>query len=271
MNITKEVSNSLADAGISRGCSILVHSSFKSLGINGREAPDQIIEGLLTAVGGEGNVLFPALSYEHVTRANPVFDVIKTKSCVGFLPEYFRINHATCRSLNPTHSVSGKGKNVARLLDGHISDDSPLGANSPYRRLKDEKGKIVMIGCGLRPNTFMHAVEEYAAPEYARCGILEYKIIDRKNNVILKKMHTHALRHFSFYPTYERIAEIMPGDALVKTRVLGAETYVISADILWETAVETMKKNPGVFADKIQRVSPPHNNGSTVEKSCPGE
>ncbi len=142
----------------------MIHSSFKSLGLEGENAADRVIEGLLLAAGGGGTVLFPALSFDYVTAANPVFDVKKTKSCAGFLSEHFRINYAFRRSLNPTHSVSGTGKDAGYFLDGHIIDDSPFGKNSPYSKLKDRKGKIIMLGCGLRPNTSMHALEQAGRP-----------------------------------------------------------------------------------------------------------
>lgn len=256
MNVSKEIARALNDSGIIQGDSILIHSAFSSLGARGKAAPDKVIEGLRIAVGEEGNVLFPALSFGYVTADNPVFDVEITKSCIGFLPEYFRKNYASSRSLNPTHSVCGVGKDIEYLLQDHVRDDSPLGKNSPFRRLKDKKGKILMVGCGLGPNTFMHAVEEQAEPAYSRCGRLLFKIIDRKNNVIRKPMCTHALRHFTFQQKYEKITAVMPPDGLIRTYVLSAETYIISADILWDAALGVMAGNPCFFADKIEETRP---------------
>ena len=52
------------------------------------------------------------------------------------------------------------------MLCDHVQDNTPCGQNSPFNRLIENAGKILMIGCGLTPNTTMHAVEEYVRPPY---------------------------------------------------------------------------------------------------------
>jgi len=249
VSVQKEIFDALRSAGIAEGDSILVHSSYKSFQLPPPYGPDDIIKGLLMTVGDRGTVLFPALSYLYVTENNPVFDVVYTRSCIGFLPEYFRVHFAEKRSLCPTHSVSGVGKDVDFFLKDHIKDSTPLGENSPYRKLKEKRGKILFFGCGLKPNTSMHAIEELVEPEYLFDGVLRCKLITEDDRVIAKTMKKHGFHGYA--QRYDRVVEVMPQDSIVKTRVLASETYIIDAATLWEKAHEKLKENPLYFVDRI--------------------
>ena len=84
----KIVAEGAAALGVRRGDRLLVHSSLRSLG--GGFSPDDVIRGLLEALGEEGTLMFPALSYESCNAGHPVFDVLRTPSNVGVIPEKFR-------------------------------------------------------------------------------------------------------------------------------------------------------------------------------------
>ena len=155
---------------------LLVHSSLRSLG--GASAAD-VIDGLRDALGEEGTLVFPTLSYRNCNPNNPVFDYYKTQSNVGYLPEYFRTEvKGVIRSMNPTHSCAAIGKNAEFVTSGHILDKTPCGANSPFRRIMELNGKILFLGCGMNCNTSMHAVEELSEPSYLYGGEFEYTFTD---------------------------------------------------------------------------------------------
>lgn len=246
--IEQVVRQELENAGITQGDNLLVHSSFKSLGVKGTEGADGIIKGLLGAIGNHGTLLFPTLSYQFVTTENPVFDVRLTKSCVGFLSEYFRNTYAEGRSMHPTHSVAGLGANLSFFLGDHHEDVTPLGEHSPYRRLWERKGKILMIGCGLMPNTSMHGIEELVSPDYLFGEPLTYKLISNDNQVQSKTLMTHGFE--GVHQRYDRIREVMPPESLIKTSLLGAEMYVIDCDQLWTTVHHVLQSEPWFFVDR---------------------
>ena len=75
--------NDLDALGVCKGDAVLVHSSMKALGT--ALTPEQVIDALQHALGPEGTLLMPALTYENVTRDHPVFDREETPPCVGLL------------------------------------------------------------------------------------------------------------------------------------------------------------------------------------------
>jgi len=249
MHFHKEIACMLESAGITKGSNILVHSSYKSFGKLDCTGPDEIIKGLLSAVGDNGTVLFPTLSFLYVNENNPIFDVDLTRSCTGFLSEYFRLNYSQGRSLNPTHSVAGTGRECGYFLDDHLKDSTSLGANSPYRRLLEKNGKIIMFGCGTKPNTSMHAIEELVSPPYLFDGETDYKIIDKNNVIFHKRLKKHGFKGYN--QRYDRIDGIMPEGSLIKTRILESETYIIDCEILWAKVEKKLREDPFYFVERL--------------------
>jgi len=85
----RKIAADLIQVGVRSGGILMVHSSLKSMGhVPG--GPEIVIRALLEALGPEGTLLMPALTYETVTNENPVFNIAKTPTCVGALAEYFR-------------------------------------------------------------------------------------------------------------------------------------------------------------------------------------
>ncbi len=64
------------------------------------------------------------------------------------------------RSLHPTHSMAGYGKNAAEYLAGEEYNNTPCTPGGCYDRLKDAGGKVLLVGVGHERNTYIHSVEE---------------------------------------------------------------------------------------------------------------
>ncbi len=244
----QRITSDLLGCGLRRGGVALVHSSLKSLGpIPG--GPETVIRGLQEALGPEGTLLMPALSYRYVNAAAPYFDLRSTPSNIGALPEFFRLREGTIRSLNPTHSVCGIGPLAEALLGRHQLDSTPCGPNSPFRLLKERQGQILMLGCGLRPNTSMHAIEELVEPPYLFGGVVTYHCRNREEiqMEILNRRH-----HFEGYEQrYDRVEGLLRGGELKTGRVLDACIHIIETDPLWIRAEQALRANPFHFVDRI--------------------
>lgn len=235
--------------GISAGDTLLIHSSLRSLGKLENGAAS-VIEAFLEVLGGQGTLLMPSLTYEYATSENPVFSSLYTKTCVGALPEAFRAYPGTLRSLHPTHSVCANGKNARQLTERHIEDTTPVGPNSPFRLLREVGGKILMLGCGLRPNTSMHGVEELVVPPYLFADKqTEYLLVDAQNNVLCKPYIRHNFKGVA--QRYDRMEQLLSPDELKKGTILNAECFLLDAQALWLKGEQQLRKDPLFFVDYI--------------------
>ncbi len=157
-----EIRDQLGAMGITGGDTLLVHSSLRSAGpVEGRA--EGLLDAFVDHLGREGLLVFPTLTYAHVTPEKPVFSVLDTPGCVGALSEIFRKRAGTVRSWHPTHSLGACGREASGFTQGHELTGTPCGRTSPWGRLPGRKARILFMGVGLECNTTMHGVEEWAA------------------------------------------------------------------------------------------------------------
>lgn len=238
------IARDVTAVGVRSGGVLLVHSSLSSMGhVPG--GAETVIRGLLQALGPDGTLLLPALSYEVVTPWSPVFDVRRTPSNVGIIPETFRTRPGTARSIHPTHSVCAVGPRTAELLADHDRDTTPCGAHSPFHKLPDVDGQILMLGCGLRPNTSMHAIEETVVPPYLFGSPMSCLLIYPDGTTRNKVYTPHNFRGWS--QQYDRVAQVLGGEALRQGPVLRAEVHLIEARPLWDAVQQTLRRDPLAF------------------------
>jgi len=222
---------------------VLVHSSYRSLGI---DHPETLIQALIQVIDDTGTLLLPALSY--LQTPPTIHNTLTTPSCVGFLAEHFRTRPGTRRSLHPTHSVCGIGARVGELLGNHGDDTTPCGPHSPFHKLSHCGGKILMLGCGLRPNTTMHAIEEYTQPPYLFGEPLTYTLTDAAGITFEK---TYTPHHFvGFVQRYDRVAALLDNRQLVPGHVGMASAYLIDAQALCQQALVQLNHDPYFFVEQ---------------------
>jgi len=249
MTQTQQISQELRSLGVREGGVLLVHSSLSALGhVDG--GPETVVQALLDALGPEGTLLMPALSYITVTRRVPTFDVRYTPSCIGAIPEYFRTRPGTRRSVHPTHSVCAVGPMTGALLDDHPLDDTPCGPHSPFHKLRDVGGQLLMLGCGLRPNTSMHAIEQLIEPPYLYSDPITYQLTHADGHVTTKTYRPHGFRYYD--QRYDRVADVMDEPALHRGYVLAAEAYLIDVPALWGGVLARMRNDPLYFVEVLR-------------------
>jgi aminoglycoside 3-N-acetyltransferase len=246
-SVVQRMADELLSTGVRRGGVLMAHSSLRALGhVPG--GAETVILGLLEALGPEGTLLMPALSYEHVTSTHPTFDVRRTPSNVGVIAEFFRTRPGTRRSPHPTHSVCSVGPLMDALLGEHHLDSTPCGPHSPFHRLRDHGGQILMLGCGLRPNTSMHAIEELVEPPYLFGSPLTYRLILADGSVQNKTYRRHAF--VGWTQRYDRVADILNQEGLISGSVLAASAFLIEVPALWDAALAALRQDCFYFVDK---------------------
>jgi aminoglycoside 3-N-acetyltransferase len=175
----QDIVRGLRALGLEPGDSVLVHSSLSSLGYveGGAEA---VIDALIEAVGTEGTVLVPTLTGSEALNAEnpPVYDPAATPCWTGRIPEAFCLRPQAVRSLHPTHSVAAIGARARELTAGHEHSVTPCGPDSPYGRLAQIGGYILLLGVTHHSNTSFHLVEEIAGvPYHMQPGLVAAQVV----------------------------------------------------------------------------------------------
>ena len=215
--------------------------------------PETVVRALQSALGDSGTLLIPALSYATVNVDQPVFDLLNTPSCIGAIPEHFRTRPGTVRSASPTHSVCGIGVQAAELLADQHLDDTPVGPRSPFRRLRDVGGQLLVLGCGMRPNTSMHGVEEVAgAPYLFREESVAYTMHLATGDHQLRTCHLRVRRHNfdGWAQRYERIGDRLQEDELRVGPVLEATAHLLDVPAMWERALAMLAEDPYCLVER---------------------
>lgn len=250
MHNSETIALSLRELGIGKGSVVLVHSSLRSLGIE--DAAQSLMQGLLLAVGEEGTLLVPALSHATVNAAQNFFDIKTTPSCVGAFTEFFRTQPGVKRSLHPTHSVCGIGKNAKEILSTHHLGNTPCGPESPFAKVRDIGGNIVFIGCGTKSNTSIHGVEETLKPypPYLFSESIRYTIKDYDEKCTEYDCLRHGFNHFGYAQRYDRIEALLSPSEISRGKVLDAATVVMDAAAVWKKGLEALQKDNLFFVEK---------------------
>ncbi len=228
--------------GLATGDSLIVHSSFRSLGpVDG--GPATVIQALLDVIGPEGNLVFPTFSGP--SMAEPYFDTDKTPAYVGIIPEMGRKLPGAVRSLHPTHSVAVIGPAAEALTAGHL-DCRAVGSGSPLDRLAEMGGKILMIGVTNNSNTTVHVGEEHAGAmkvlRFIKVPSVKVRLPD--GSIISHQLDNSPSCSVAFsaidYPL-RRKGQMSDG------RLGGAQLMLMRGDDVIETVCEMIRDKPDVL------------------------
>ncbi|MCL5031860.1 MAG: AAC(3) family N-acetyltransferase [Thermotogae bacterium] len=184
---------SLKLLGLKNGDAVLVHSSLSSFGyVEG--GSETVIKALIRCVGEEGTIVIPTLTGKREDGPDnpPVFDVRNTPCWTGRIPNEFMKDPRSKRSLHPTHSVSVIGPLTEFLIKDHENSITPCGKESPYYRLAQKGGYILLIGVNQESNSTLHTVEEIAkVPYHMQKMPTNCVIIDYNGNKSIKSLYLH--------------------------------------------------------------------------------
>ena len=245
----------LKNLGIEKGDALFVHSSFKSLGpIDG--GAETFFKALLSYIGEEGTLVFPAFTFAEVTLENPVCSMKHSKSAVGYLSEYFRTQiDGVKRSCHATHSCCVWGKHRDFLIQDHEKDTYAVGKNSPIYKIQNLGGKILFLGCSTDRNTAMHGVERlYGEVPFSTPYKGVYTIETQTGEKISQTLSRGAfvVDGVEYAQKYSRLENVLNATETQKGKILQADCVVMDSKAVWEKGLQTMQKDVYYFVERIQ-------------------
>jgi len=240
--------NDLQKIGLRKGDSVLVHSSLSKIGFVEGGAKT-VIDALLDVVGNEGTLLFPTFPAKGRNKTHleehPVFDIAKTPSQMGSITEHFRKMGGVLRSFHPTDCVAAKGPLAAYYTGSHFGQLTPYNEYSPFRKLCDKSGKILMLGTTLNGAcTNLHTLEDavdFKFPVYDQ-RIFDVKMIDANGNVSVMQTKVHNPEYSAkrncdaLKPMFEKEG------ALVNGTIGEAKSMLIDAAKMLEVMIRNYKE-----------------------------
>ncbi len=189
--LTKQnIHEQLQKMGILPTDTVLIHTSLRAIGpVEG--GADGLIDAFLGYLS-EGLFLVPTHTWATVNQPPHIYNVKETVPCIGTLPKIAAGRKDGFRSLHPTHSIWGCGKDAKIFLQEEEHAQTPASPGGAWDRLAEAGAKILLIGVGLDKNTFIHSVEEVAQiPDRLKEEPYDVTILDYNGNVLVHPYHRH--------------------------------------------------------------------------------
>lgn len=235
--------------GLCKGDSVLVHSSLSKIGFVEGGA-QTVIDALMEVVGNNGTLLFPSFpantfNKEYLDK-NPVFDIAKTPSRMGSITEMFRNMPGVFRSFHPTDAVTAKGSLAEYFTKNHFGQLTPYNAQSPFYKLVQQNGKILMIGVTLDTCTNLHTLED-AVPDFKypvyHATVYTAKMIDAAGNLHFMKTKVHNPVYSKKRMCNELISMFETEGVLMHGKIGEAGAMILSAKKMHETMLQQYIEN----------------------------
>lgn len=261
----RSVVQGLEALGIGSGDLVLMHSSLSSMGhVDG--GANTVIDALQWVVGREGIVAVPTHTWGTVNARQPVFHVSLSPSIVGVVTEVFRHRAGVVRSLHPTHSVAALGRRASDFVEGHERWSTPCAMDSPYGRLVQESGWVLLLGVDLSVCTLIHGFEEWAELPWVFNREEQLYTITSEGGTLSvpSRRHTDADGFDRDFPALE---PLLQSRGLMRTTTIGdALVRLISASGFWDLLAPLLHQHPDlVLAHRDSAASEallPHSLGS---------
>lgn len=173
----KTLADDFRRLGVQEGMTLLLHSSFKSLGQWVAGGPVAVILALEEVLGADGTLVMPTQSsdltdpagwsnppvpeawWQSIREQMPAYDPDLTPlRGMGIIPDTFRRQQGVRRSSHPIHSFAAWGKHRDEIILGHELEFA-FGEHSPLARIYELNGSVLLLGVDSLNNTSLHLAE----------------------------------------------------------------------------------------------------------------
>lgn len=147
----EQITKQLNELGINDGDNVLVHTKMSTIGYV-KGGANTVLNALLHCLNApqKGTLLMPTFPNKTTAKeyfeSNPVFDIKNTPSSMGKITELLRVTPGVVRSFHPTHPVVAYGPLADYFTSGHEGEITPFNKNSPFYRISEYNGKILLLG-----------------------------------------------------------------------------------------------------------------------------
>ncbi len=222
--------------GLAGGDHVMVHASLSSFGSVAGGA-ETVIDAILKIVGPDGTVVVPAFE-----SADEVFDAKKSKTPLGAVPQAFWKRKGAVRSPHPLASVAAIGAKAEWLVKNHVEAKTAHGKGTPYHKLYELGGKILLLGVDLDRCTFLHTVETLARSPYLRPT--KGSFIDSTGKKRTKTWSWFAGPHRNFIGLQKWLDQI---GLARKTTIDSCVARLMPCRELLETLLKRLETEPSLF------------------------
>jgi len=228
--------------GVETGDTLLVHSSYKSLGgVDG--GPQAVIDAFLEILGEDGTLLMPTFNFDFCKGAD--WDVKETPSQMGYMTNLARLDLRAKRVFHPIYSFAVIGKYADDFAK--IKDKSSYGANSAFAKLRELDGKIMVIGLSYNDSmTFFHHIEEMEGVDYRYLKTFTGQITDWEGKTY-EDSYQMLVRDLDkgVKTMVNPMGALLEKAGIIKSRQIGtADVKLMKANEVYEFTAKEMKRDP---------------------------
>lgn len=238
--------NNLKEMNLKKDDTIFIHSSLKSINYDADVILDSLFEYF-----NEGLILLPTHTWKQMNENYNYFNPLEEESCVGLLTNIFRKRKNVIRSLHPTHSMAGYGKDAKEYLKNEENFNTPTPFKGCYGRLIERNTKILLMGVGLRRCTFIHSIEEkYDVKNRFTKNPILFKI-QKDNEIIERYFYKHyndKYPHLSEH--FDKLEPILIKKNIIEYYNFGdSKTMLINSIDLYNFVSNLLERDKEVFSD----------------------
>lgn len=236
--LKNQITNTLKNLGLSKGDTVIVHTSLKAMGYVCGDA-QTVIEALIDVVGSDGTIIMPTQSWKNLDpeegvhwdvdkkdwnliRKNwPAYDKdITPTNTMGATAEMFRKWPGAMRSEHPARSFAALGKHAQEIISNH-SLENIFGDGSPLSKIYDLHGKVLLLGVAYDKNTSLHLADARAS-YLSKHDYIAHSAIMENGKRVWKEYKTLFVDGEDFneigaaFEKTHNVAKAMIGDGLVR-------------------------------------------------------
>lgn len=244
-----DIMNHIAELGIKRDDTLLVHSSMKAIG-EVENGADTVLDAFIEYME-PGLLILPTHTWSQIGVENPIYNPQTEPSCVGILTNLFLKRPGVIRSWHPTHSVAAIGKDAADYVSSEEASDTPCPRSGCWGKLYDRNAKILFLGCSLKSNTIIHGVEEWnEIPNRITDEHTLLQIVAPDGPIIDRPMRRHHAPVPNISGNYDKLeAPLLHYGIALKGRIGDAPSILCDVKSMVDLTSAYLLLNPDLFID----------------------